>query len=393
MHVPRAFRLLIPLALTAGLACAAPRVPDSDQQVLETLPVRPADPRMAQVNALRLELRRHPDDVATAVALARRYYELVAAEGDPRFVGQAQSALAPWWDRPDPPPAVRVMRAVLLQFGHRFDEAVADLSAVVRSEPGNAQAWAWLAAIHLVQADYAEARVACGRLAPHTTPLLATTCAAHVDSLTGQAARASQAIRAALRDAPAADAEARLWTLTRLAEIDERRGDHAAAEAAFRDALSLGLTDGYLLAAYADFLLDRGRAGEVLTLLKEHGRSDVLLLRLALAARLLNAPGAAAFERDMAARFDAARLRGDATHQKEEARFALGVQNQPQRSLPLAADNFAVQREPADARILLEAALAARRPDAAAPALQWMAASRIESVVLHGLATRLEALR
>ena len=50
--------------------------------------------------------------------------------------------------------AVRVQRAVLLQYSHQFDPALADLDAAVRAEPDNAQAWAWLAAIHLVRADY-----------------------------------------------------------------------------------------------------------------------------------------------------------------------------------------------------------------------------------------------
>ena len=52
-----------------------------------------------------------------------------------------------------------------------------------------------------------------------------------------------------------------------------------------------------------------------------------------------------------------------------------------------------MQREPADARILLEAALAARAPKAAEAALQWLARSGIESVALRSLARQIEALR
>jgi hypothetical protein len=197
-------------------------------------------------------------------------------------------------------------------------------------------------------------------------------------------------LRSALQQAAAAPPPERLWALTRLAEIEERRGDHAAAEAAFRQALDLGLTDGYLLAAYSDFLLDRGRPREVLALLKDKTRSDLLLLRLALASKALDDPALKAWEGDLAARFDAARLRGDTVHQKEEARFALGVQGQAARALALAQENFAVQREPADARTLLEAALAAGQPAAAAPALKWMADSGVESVVLRALANKLK---
>ncbi len=170
---------------------------------------------------------------------------------------------------------------------------MADLDAAVRAEPDNAQAWAWLTAIHLVRADYGASARACDRLSPLTTPLLGTGCRAAADSLTGRAEVAAATLAAALQAAVDARPEARLWALTRLAEIAERRGDAAAAERAYREALALGLPDVYLLAAYADFLLDHGRAAEVLVLLKDGTRADVLLLRLAIAAKATNDPRAA----------------------------------------------------------------------------------------------------
>ena len=123
-----------------------------------------------------------------------------------------------------------------------------------------------------------------------TTPLLATGCRAAADSLSGRAEAAAAALAAALQAAVDARPEERLWALTRWAEIAERRGDAAGAERAFRDALALGVADVYLQAAYADFLLDRGRAAEVLVLLKDGARADVLLLRLALAAKAAERP-------------------------------------------------------------------------------------------------------
>ncbi|HEV7915102.1 MAG TPA: hypothetical protein VGP22_15160, partial [Albitalea sp.] len=286
-----------------------------------------------------------------------------------------------------------VMRAIILQFGHQFDAAQADLEAALREDPANGEAWAWRAAISMVQAKYADARAACQPLSQHASPLIGTACVAYVDSVTGQAGAAAQAIRDALRRHASASAPEQLWALTRLAEIEERLGHEAQAEEAYRRGLGLGLVDGYLLAAYADFLLDRGRAAEVLTLLKDGGRSDLLLLRLALAAKALNAPPLAGWQHDLAARFEAARLRGDTLHQKEEARFALALQGQPQKALALAAENYRLQREPADARVLLEAAVAAKQPAAAEPVLAWMAASRIESVALGTLAQKLKGGR
>jgi hypothetical protein len=390
----RFLTLLIGLvaALSPPATWAAPRTPSTDSEVLERVPARATDPAAREMQALRQAWRAQPQDLDTAIRLAWRYQQEVAATGDPRYMGTIQAALAPWWNLPEPPTDVRVLRAVVLQFDHRFDPALADLAAVLREEPDHAAALAWQLAIRLVQADYAGARSSCDALAPHSSPLIAAACRAQVDAATGQATSAAAALRAALQSERGADAAERLWSLTRLAEIDERRGDFSAAEAAFKEAESLGLADVYLQAAHADFLLDRGRAADVLALLKDRGRADVLLLRLALAAQAVKDPKAADFERELFARFDAARLRGDTSHRKEEARATLTLRKDPARALPLARANWAEQREPADARVLLEAALAARDKAAAAPVLQWLADKRLESVPLRALADRVSAL-
>lgn len=380
-------------ALAATTAPAAPYRPTDDRQVLERLPARATAAGEGALRALRARLAADPRDAATAAALAQGYFDLVAAEGDPRYIGYAQAALAPWWDLPEAPDDVRVVRAQLRQFNHDFDGALVDLRAVTARDPARGDAWAWQAAIAMVQARYADARAACERLRPAAPALVATACNAAAEALTGRAAPAAAALRTALAADREADPAQRLWALTRLAEIEERRGEFAAAEAAFKGALALGVPDGYLQAAYADFLLDRKRPAEVLALLKGGERSDLLLLRLALAAQAAGAPEAAKWRADLAARFDAARRRGDTTHEKEEARFLLAFGGDPARALELATRNFAVQREPADARVLLEAALAARAPQAARPALDWLAANGVEGMALRALATRLEALR
>ena len=389
-----AWALTLPLIALFSLlpadSHAEPFKPKADSQVLATVPARASDPRAREMTALRQAWRADPQNVQAAVKLARRYFDEVAAEGDPRYIGYAEAVLQPWWAQPDPPAGVRVLRALLLQFEHRFDEAVADLDGALRTEPDNATAWSWRTAIRMVQGQYGEARKGCQALAPLSTPLVAAACLAQVDATTGRAAEASAALRAALQAAKDADPAERLWCLTRLAEIDERRGDFPAAEAAFREAMALGIADVYLQAAYADFLLDRNRPADALALLKDRGRADVLLLRLAQAAKATNDPRAAALANELAARFAAARLRGDTTHRKEESRFVLAVQGDAPRALVLAKENFAAQREPIDARILLEAAIAARDTAAAQPALAWMAESGIQSVALQPLAARLK---
>jgi predicted Zn-dependent protease len=177
----------------------------------------------------------------------------------------------------------------------------------------------------------------------------------------------------------------REWALTLAAEIADRRGDGAAAETHFRDALALDPRDPYLIAAYCDFLLDRGRAREVLPLVANQTRNDNLLLRLALAERQLPdaASAFAQHRRELADRFDAARRRGDALHKREEARYRLTIENDAAGALRLARENWQVQREPADLRILSEAAAAAGDAEMQRDVAAWTVATGLQYAALR----------
>jgi len=177
--------------------------------------------------------------------------------------------------------------------------------------------------------------------------------------------------------------------LTILAETAEALGETTAAERHYQQALSLGVRDAYLLNAYADFLLDRGRPEQVIELLAAETRGDGSLLRLALAEQRLAAPELDDHRAVLGARFAASRRRGDAIHLREEARFTLQLLQQPRRALQLALENWRVQREPWDARVVLEAALAAGAPSAAAPILQWLRRSQLENIRIQGLVEQL----
>ena len=381
------------LMLLTPLAVAAPRVPTADNEVLERLPVRPNDPVMREIKDLRASLARDPQNLELADRLARRYYEQALAQGDPRYVGYAQAALKPWWDLPEPPTRVLIMRATLVQYRHDFAAALADLARVLERDPENARAWSLRAAIHLVQADYAASRRDCAAFAPLVDDLSAAGCVAFIDGMTGRARASLDTLNRALARAGDVSAAQKLWVLVRLAEMAWRLHDAKLAEQYFKRALALGVTDGFLLAAYADFLLDYGRAPEVIALLKDWTLADPLLLRLALAEAAVNAPGARGHQATLADRYAAARLRGDTTHEQEESRFCLQLLKEPADALRLAQSNWKVQREPRDARVLLEAAVALRQPEAAQPVLDWMGQTHIEDWFLRRLADQLAAMR
>ena len=374
------------VACVGGTVQAAPFVPASDAEVLEHLPYRPNDPVAREINALRAQLAANPQDLQRALKLARAYFLQAGAQSDPRYVGYAQSVLKPWWDLAEPPAPVMVMRATLRQYSHNFSDALADLDRALAVNPGDIDALSLRADINLVTGDYAASRKDCERMAPFVTVLTDAGCRAFIDGMTGRARQSHDMLRSLLARSKNVDPDQRLWILTRLAEMAWRLNDAPLAEQHFRSALALGLADGFLLAAYADFLLDYNRPQEVLTLLKGWTPADPLLLRLTLAEQLTGANTFREHQAALAARYAAARMRGDTTHEQEESRFALVVMKQPEEALKLAVSNWRLQREPRDARAVLESAIAAKKPEAAKPVLDWMQQTGIEDWYLRKLA-------
>ncbi len=375
--------LLIPV--TRPLA-AEPFTPSDDAQVLERLPTRPSGQQTAE---LRAALAKNPTDVEIASDLAWRYIAIGRAEADPRFYGYAQAALAPWWSQPVPPPEVLLLRATLRQNRHDFAGALEDLDRLLRIEPRNVQAWLTRATVQQVRGDVEDALRSCQPIR-RSDPLLAAGCMASAASLGGRAGQSYELLLRTLDNATAvsskaASVETRLWALTTLAEIAERLGRDEQAERHFRDALALGRRDVYLLGAWADFLLDHDRAAEVVDLLGEERRADSLLLRLALAqARLGDDTHVETLKR----RFAEARRRDDGLHSGAEARFRLHLLKDAMGALRLALDNWQHQREPIDARLVLDAALAAGAPEAARPVVELIERTGLEDVRLAALISR-----
>ncbi|WP_454907977.1 hypothetical protein [Variovorax gossypii] len=351
------------LALAAFATHAVPRMPASDDEVVETLPVVAG--WSGEQRRLRRELAQRPNDEATAIAAASTYLDLAREQGDARYAGYAMGALQAWEATPpaQTPPAVLVMRATVAQFLHDFDGAEATLRMALARRPNDAQAWITLATILRVRGRYNESDAACRSLGRSGPAFYGVACLAENAGLRGNHADARQALQAlladpALRDADKADT--RQWLLTSVAEVEELAGRQAEADAAYRKAVA-AQRSGYLLLAYSDYLQRVGRHAEIPKLLANEARSDAVLLRLAIAGAAARDKSAQAEADELRQRFEAAALRPGTTalHAREEAMFALDVQNDPKRALELARLNVKLQREPIDFLVFARAASAA----------------------------------
>lgn len=383
--------LILLLALHG--AWAAPHRPRSDGEVLQLLPVRALpDARRAALQEARSAWRAAPLAVERVDHLARLYISETRSSSDPRYLGYALALLEPWKGKAVVPPAIRLLRASIWQFNHQFQLALTELDQLLKQYPAQAEALLMRASILMVQGQLAAARSSCAALYQGSTLLVGMVCSAQVDGLNGKASAAYSTIGRLLAvPGNGVDGALREWMLLSRIDLAQRLGRKAEVESAFHSLLAAGLPSTETRAAWADWLLSQRRYAELLRFAAGDVRDDGLLLRVALAEQALRLPQAAGHINLLRDRFAAARLRGDQVHQREEARFELELMQQAQRALQLALANWQVQREPTDARLLLEAAVAAGNPAAAHTVLQWMRSTGIEDIALHQAAARLGA--
>ena len=374
--------LALSSVLLAPPVQSAPRTPAGDATVIEKLPFRAGDAPARELETLRARTRKVPGDADAAIALAQAYFDIAQARGDPRYIGYADAVVSKFEQNPSA--ALLVIRGMLRQYRHDFDDALSDFAAALAQDPERADAHAWRGAIYLVEGKYDNARNECAALLKLQRPVLEGGCTGLTQAYTGQLNSAYATLQHALT--LARDDDQRRWLLTRLGEVSAWLGQNARAERHYRNALALSQDDAYLLAAWADFLLDNKRPAEILRLLAKWEASDPLLLRLAEAETLLGTSSAKAHVQSLEDRFVAANLRGDTTHRAEEARFQLRLRKNSTLAVQLAAANYQVQKEPRDLRVLLESALAAGDPAAAKPGRDWLLSTGFEDVRMRGLA-------
>jgi Tfp pilus assembly protein PilF len=354
-------------------------VPGADDEIVETLP-----PIVSSAARRSRSSGNSSTDFANALADAASYVSIARTSGDPRYLGYAQAALNPWWTAPSPPPAIALLRAQIHQHNHDFRAALADLAYAAAHDPRNAQVHLTRAAIYQVQGNYDAAQVECRRLALLADPLTTAECLSRIASYRGDARAAYDRLFALRERSRNPDRDTLREVDLTLADIAVRLGDVRAAERHYRSALDVS-ADSYVLAAWADFLVSQRRFDAVIELHQRYVDHPDLLLRAATAARAIHSANADVLAERLRSRYTAHQRRGDFTPSRDYARFLLEIEHDAPAALDAALINWRTQREPADARIVLDAAIASGRLHAAAPVIELVRRNRLEDVRLEEL--------
>lgn len=320
-----------------------------------------ADP-LRRLTILRQDLRRHPGNAKKAAIYAELALRHYARLGDARLLGYAEGALAPWQDTARPPLAIWLLRGRILQTQHRFADSATEMDRFLDVHTDSIEATLLAADAWRRAGDLGRSRAHCARLAFLGRGDLSRYCAADLFLSLGQQQRAAMAVSSLEKDLATMPPATARWALAIAAEVAAASGDNSQATKIYERALATGDAEMSLRVAYADLLLDMGRAEEALAVLASEPEADAVLLRRAIAARRLGNPRFDEWRKRLDERFAIAdRLGGDKLHLRERALFELYVAADPDAALELAIENWQRQKGSEDASLLQASARAADR--------------------------------
>jgi tetratricopeptide (TPR) repeat protein len=381
---------LLGLALWVGLSAVPSGAgPDDARRAAVVLAGDTVVARLSGTGALPPEVRDRitafraaPSSLAAALAAADALTDEARRSGQSRLSGAAIALLAPFVAAGDP--EALTLAATARQHQHDFDGALQLLDRALAQSPGHANARLLRATVRLVRGDLAAARADCRSLAD-LAPVPGFLCAAATATMSPEGAVVAPRLERLLRAGNALDPGLRQWALSLSAEIALMRDDPVQAERALRDLLAGDPGAQREALMLADVLLADGRADQVPAVLAGLPQTDGVALRL-LRAATMGAPVppdvVARLHADQRSRVAEAVALGTTAHAREEAQYHLWIEPDPVRALERALVNWENQREFDDAVVLLSAATAAGRSDAARPVRDWVRAAGLDAPAL-----------
>ena len=359
--------LFLILIFVSTSLMASPFKPQDNEVILELLPQQ----ILTNAQKLQQQFNKNPDNLSLAIELAKEYIS------ESRYQGYAQAVLKKWWNLENIPIPVLLLRINLYQKQHKFTQALEDLTKLLSINQNNNQALLTRAFIYRTQGKYALALNDCRKLA---SVIITRICYSSIISLQGKAKLAYKT----LQQLRIEDIVLKQWVLTEMAQIAERLGNNIQAEKHFSDAFKIKNQDYYLYNSYADFLIWNNKPQQLIELFEDLAKNNLALrLRIIIAGK--------SSQEDikyLQANFEIEKARNSTLHLAEQARFLLTLEQDLSNAFSLAKQNWAIQKEPLDAIIYLQLALATNK---SVPNLvNWIKQNKLEDVRIQSLLGKFE---
>lgn len=382
---------LLPLPAVASSAQPQARyMPAPDAVVLSTS-VHALSQGPASLRSLDQAWRRNPQDQAAALAYARAVFLMGLTEGDLRWYGSAKAALQPWWTATALPADGYFLRGLVKQGFHDFAGGLADVSQAIALDEARPEFWSWRFALHLLVSNMDAARQDCatiGRL--FGTDELAV-CQAILQYRSGQAGQAAARLKQLVALPDYAGPLAQDWLRLHWGEALRTAGQYDDAIQAWQAHLTQRPGAHPIRLALAELLNAQGRPAAAKSVANVPNPSDALLVQSLLASRTLKDGDTARLAAQVAARFGSQDLRKESLIERPQMVYLIHYGHDVQAGLAMALANWRDQQEPADAVLLLQAALLTNQPKAGAGVIEWMRKTGYTEPALVALMQRIQA--
>lgn len=332
--------------------------------------------RQGELRALDQAWRAQPQNLDAALAYARAVFTLGLTEGDLRWFGSAKAALTPWWQATDLPADGFFLRGLVKQGFHAFDAGLQDIQQAIAKAPRRAEFWSWRFALHLLLADMAAARQDTEEMARLFGPQEAQVYRAVLLYRTGQPQPAIGLLNTAIRAAQFQDPSSQVWLGFHLGEAHRVAGQPDQALAVWGKQLQASPQSHLLRLSLSELLNQQGqyrqaRAVATAAHAATSSMTDALLMQALLASRGLKDADEARLASQMDARLKSQALRQEALIERPKLIYQIAYGQNLAAGLALSIENWRLQKEPPDAVLFAQAALALGQARAAEPVVLW----------------------
>lgn len=383
-HLPRFCRgcLAASLVLTSLTVGAQARFLPAASDVVLASSVHASGERAGELRALEQAWRSQKQDLATALAYARAVFTLGLNEGDLRWFGSAKAAMTPWWQATEMSADGFFMRGLVKQGFHDFDGGLQDIQKAIAQEPQRAEFWSWRFALHLLLADMPAAELVVANMARLFGPQEAQIYRAVLLYRTGQAPDAVRLLRESIRLADYQDASSQVWIGFHLGEAHRVAGQPDQAIRVWQQILRAQPQSHLLRLSLAALFNQQGQYAQAKAVATHNiqrnasqtassSLTDALLVQALLASRGMKSSDEAALAGQMQARLQSQALRQESLIERPKLIYQISYGQDLAAGLALSIENWQLQKEPPDAVLFVQAALATNQARAAEPVVNW----------------------
>ena len=365
------------LAFWTNYSLAQERFVPSPSDIVLPNSVHTPGGKQDSLHALDQAWRAQPRDLDAALVYARAVFNLGLSEGDLRWFGSAKAALSPWWLASDLPAEAYFLRGLVKQGFHGFDEGLQDIARAINLEPDRPEFWSWRFALHLLLADMASAQQDTEEIARRFGEEEANVYRAVLLYRTGQPSQAVQLLTQAVQSPSYQDAGSQDWLGFHLGEAHRVAGQPDIAITIWRERLKLSARSHLLRLSLAELLNKQGlfQQAKATAIFQTDisNLSDALLMQALLASRATKNADETRLADLMDARLKTQALRQEALIERPKLIYQISYGKDLPSGLALSIENWRLQKEPPDALLFVQAALALGQAHVAEPVVVWMA--------------------